>query len=337
MMGADSYAFAPGAVANPSLHGAVPVLTFGTMSKSTAKSTTESINNAGPALAPHTPRSFGKPDGGLRQRIYTVIFEADTKAGRRFDIALVVAILLSIAVVMLDSVPAIVRQYGSGLNLVEWGFTLLFTAEYIARLCCVRHPWRYATSFFGIIDLLSVLPTFFALLAPEASALLDIRILRLLRIFRIFKLTLYIAEYQRLGRALRASGRKILIFLSVVLMAVLILGTVMYVVEGPENGYTSIPMSMYWATVTMTTVGYGDITPQTALGRLIASFMMLLGWGILAVPTGIVTAEMTSQRMHEKPEARACPSCLSEGHELGAAYCRDCGEPLPAYDGAAKE
>ena len=283
-----------------------------------------------PALQPNPPRDFGKPPGGWRLRIYEIIFEADTVAGRRFDIALVAAILLSIVVVMFDSVPSIVKQYGARLTVLEWGFTLLFTLEYLARLCCVRHPWRYATSFFGVIDLLSVLPTYFALLIPETSAFLDIRILRLLRIFRIFKLTLYIAEYMRLGRALRASGRKILIFLSVVLMAVLILGTVMYVVEGPEHGFTSIPMAMYWATVTMTTVGYGDLTPKTELGRLIAAFMMLLGWGILAVPTGIVTAEMTSQRMNDRPDARRCGACGSEGHEAGARYCKDCGAPLSA-------
>ncbi len=292
---------------------------------------TETANPAAPAIAPQTPRSFGKPDAGLRRRIYTIIFEADTVAGKRFDVMLVVAILLSIAVVMCDSVPQIVAVHGDRLNAMEWLFTLLFTMEYVARLCCVRHPWRYATSFFGVIDLLSVLPTYFALLVPEASAFLDIRILRLLRIFRIFKLTLYIAEYVRLGQALSASGRKILIFLSVVLMAVLILGTVMYVVEGPEHGFTSIPMAMYWATVTMTTVGYGDITPQTPLGKLIASFMMLLGWGVLAVPTGIVTAEMTSQRMNRKPTTRTCPACLSEGHDSDARYCKDCGEALPAY------
>ena len=287
---------------------------------------------AEPVLAPHPPRTFGKPDGdGMRRRLYTVIFEADTVAGKRFDVLLVGTILLSIAIVMADSVPSLAARYGRAFTIAEWCFTGLFTAEYIARLCCVRHPLRYATSFFGIIDLLSVLPTYFSLLLPEAGALLDIRILRLLRIFRIFKLTLYIAEYVRLAHALRASGRKILIFLSVVLMAVLILGTVMYVVEGPKNGFTSIPMAMYWATVTMTTVGYGDITPQTGLGRLIASFMMLLGWGILAVPTGIVTAEMTSMRMNRKPTTRTCHRCLSEGHDEEAKFCKDCGEKLPRY------
>ena len=275
---------------------------------------------------------FGKPGTGLRRRLYTIIFEADTTAGRRFDIALVLMILLSIGVVVADSVPSIRQRHGSAMTLLEWGFTLLFSAEYIARLACVRHPWRYATSFFGIIDLLSVLPTYFALLVPEASVFLDIRILRLLRIFRILKLTQYVAEYTMLARALRASGRKILVFLSAVLMAVLIFGTVMYVVEGPENGYTSIPMAMYWAIVTMTTVGYGDVVPHTALGKMIASFMMLLGWGILAVPTGIVTAEMTSLRMGRKPPTtRTCPACLSEGHEPEAKYCSDCGTALPRY------
>ena len=283
-------------------------------------------------LKPHPPRAFGKPDQeGLRRRLYTIIFEADTVAGKRFDVWLVVAIMLSIAVVMADSVPSMNRRFGATFTTIEWGFTILFTAEYIARLACVRHPLRYATSFFGIIDLLSILPTYFALFMPEVSAFLDIRILRLLRIFRIFKLTLYINEYVRLGQALRASGRKILIFLSVVLMAVLILGTIMYVIEGPQSGFTSIPMAMYWATVTMTTVGYGDIVPQTGVGKLIASFMMLLGWGILAVPTGIVTAEMTSQRMNRKHTTRTCHACLSEGHEPEAAFCKDCGERLPPY------
>jgi voltage-gated potassium channel len=274
--------------------------------------------------------AFGKPPAGWRRRLYNVIFEADTPAGRNFDIALVIAILLSILVVVLDSVPSFNAHHYRTMNALEWGITLLFTVEYIARLLSVRHPIRYATSFFGIIDLLSVLPTYFSFFVPEASALLDIRILRLLRVFRIFKLTLYINEYTMLGSALRASGRKILVFLSVVLMAVLILGTVMYVVEGPQHGYTSIPVAMYWAIVTMTTVGYGDITPQTGLGKAIASFMMLLGWGILAVPTGIVTAEMTSQRLGNlRRTPRACPGCNSEGHEPIARFCKDCGTALP--------
>jgi voltage-gated potassium channel len=281
------------------------------------------------------PASYGKPPEGLRRRFYNIIFEADTPAGRRFDIVLVIAILASILVVILGSVPSISAQYDTELNALEWGFTLLFTAEYIARLVCVRHPLRYATSFFGIVDLLSILPTYFSLLVAGSALLLDIRILRLLRVFRIFKLTVYIQEYTRLSDALLASRRKIMVFLSVVLMAILILGTVMYVVEGPQHGYTSIPVAMYWATVTMTTVGYGDITPHTSLGKAIASFMMLLGWGILAVPTGIVTAEMTSQgiarRERERAEARHCPACGSGGHESDARFCKDCGASLAGH------
>lgn len=274
--------------------------------------------------------AFGKPPAGWRRRLYNVIFEADTRAGRNFDIALVIAILLSILVVVLDSVESFNASHSPTMNALEWGITLLFTIEYVARLSSVRHPLRYATSFFGIIDLLTILPSYFSLFVPEAAALLDIRILRLLRIFRIFKLTQYIDEYTMLGGALRASGRKILVFLSVVLMAVLILGTVMYVVEGPKHGYTSIPVAMYWAVVTMTTVGYGDITPQTGLGKGIASFMMLLGWGILAVPTGIVTAEMTSARLGVgRRSARLCPGCDADRHEPTARFCKDCGTELP--------
>nr|WP_230029870.1 ion transporter [Massilia sp. Bi118] len=263
--------------------------------------------------------------------MFDVIFEADTPAGRRFDIALVFAIMLSILVVVLDSVPGLHSEYGKTLNLVEWGFTVLFSIEYLARVICVQRPWRYATGFYGVIDLLAVLPTYFSLLVPGSNLFLDIRILRLLRVFRIFKLTLYIEEYTRLGEALSASRRKIMVFLSVVLMAILILGTVMYVVEGPQNGYTSIPVAMYWATVTMTTVGYGDITPHTHLGKAIASFMMLMGWGILAVPTGIVTAELSARRADRRHgaarilAARDCPSCGSSGHEASSRFCKDCG------------
>lgn len=280
------------------------------------------------------PVECAGPPGGWRARLHEVIFGIDTRAGRAFDIALVVAILLSILVVVLDSVPAIRARHTGLMHALEWGFTLLFTLEYLARLLTVRHPLRYALSFYGVIDLLSVLPTYVSLLVPGSEALLDIRILRLLRVFRIFKLTLYIEEYTRLAEALAASRRKIMVFLSVVLMAVLILGTVMYVVEGPEHGYTSIPTAMYWAIVTMTTVGYGDITPHTPLGKAIASFMMLLGWGILAVPTGIVTAEMTARRTDRRHGParllRDCEECGSGGHDAGANFCKDCGAELPA-------
>jgi voltage-gated potassium channel len=280
------------------------------------------------------PGKYGSPPGGWRARVHEIIFGIDTVAGRAFDIALVVAILLSILVVVLDSVPAIGVPHADLMYALEWFFTLLFTIEYAARLATVRHPLRYAFSFYGLIDLLSVLPTYISLLVPGSEALIDIRILRLLRVFRIFKLTLYIEEYTRLAEALAASRRKIMVFLSVVLMAVLILGTVMYVVEGPAHGYTSIPTAMYWAIVTMTTVGYGDITPQTALGKGIASFMMLLGWGILAVPTGIVTAEMTARRNDRRSGTRppfACQDCGSSGHDAGARYCKDCGAALQAH------
>jgi voltage-gated potassium channel len=291
------------------------------------------MNDTDRPYVSQTPASYGVPPDGWRRRLYNVIFEADTPAGRRFDIALVVAILASILVVVLDSVPAISAQHDALMYGLEWAFTLLFTIEYVARLASVRHQLRYATSFFGVIDLLSVLPTYLSLLVPGSALLLDIRILRLLRVFRIFKLTLYIQEYTRLSEALAASRRKILVFLSVVLMAILILGTLMYVVEGPKHGYTSIPVAMYWATVTMTTVGYGDITPHTSLGKAIASFMMLMGWGILAVPTGIVTAEMTSQGMAQRALERAarrhCPVCNSGGHEADARFCKDCGAEFP--------
>ena len=289
------------------------------------------MKRAGPPQVPEAD-PFGRPAGGWRQRVYDVIFGIDTPAGRNFDIGLVVVVLLSIFVVMLESVPEIGARHAGALHALEWMFTLLFTVEYVARLACVRRPVRYATSFFGLVDLVSVLPTYISLLVPGTAVFLDIRVLRLLRVFRIFKLTLYIEEYTRLGEALVASRRKIMVFLSVVLMAIVILGTVMYVVEGPENGFTSIPMAMYWATVTMTTVGYGDITPQTTLGKLIASFMMLLGWGILAVPTGIVTAEMTSQRMQRAPRhpERHCAACGSAGHVPRAHFCKDCGAELSA-------
>ena len=275
-----------------------------------------------------------KPLQGWRLRWYTVIFEADTQAGRLFDKALIGIILLSIGIVMADSVEALHLVYGRGFLLMEWVFTVLFTLEYIARLVCTRRPLRYALSFYGLIDLVALLPTYLALFMPELHALIDVRVLRLLRVFRVFKLTAYVEEYQSLGRALAASRRKILVFLTAVLMVVLIMGTVMYVVEGRENNYTSIPTSVYWAITTMTTVGFGDMTPHTDLGRLIASFMMLLGWGILAVPTGIVSAEMAAQRRllgQPPPTTRTCHECLTEGHLAEAKFCFHCSAKLPAY------
>jgi voltage-gated potassium channel len=274
-------------------------------------------------------QELDKPLAGWRQRLYTIIFEADTRGGRLFDQALIALILLSVLVVTLDSVQSLQSRWGGVFDVLEWTFTLLFTLEYLARLACVRRPLTYATSFFGLIDLLSILPTYIALLAPGASVFMDVRILRLLRIFRVFKLGSYVSEYTGLAYAIRASRRKILVFLSFVLMMVLLMGTIMYVVEGPGNGFTSIPTAMYWAVTTMTTVGFGDITPKTDLGRFISSVAMMLGWGVLAVPTGIVTAEMTAQRT--RPTTRTCPLCLTEGHSPEARFCFHCGAALPAY------
>jgi len=277
------------------------------------------------------PHQYGRPTSGWRLRLYTIIFEADTRAGRLFDLVLIGFILASVGVVVLDSMASVHARYSALFTALEWIFTAVFTAEYIARLACVRHPTRYARSAFGVIDLLALLPTYLALLVPGLQALIDVRVLRLLRIFRILKLGAYVAEFSALGRALAASRRKILIFLSFVLMVVLVMGTLMYVVEGPSNGYTNIPVSAYWAITTMTTVGFGDITPKTDLGRMIASVMMLLGWGTLAVPTGIVSAEFTAQKLSREPTTRTCHECLSEGHAPEAQFCRDCGARLPPW------
>jgi voltage-gated potassium channel len=278
-----------------------------------------------------TPTAFGRPEAGWRLRLYTVIFEADTRAGRLFDLTLIWLILASVAVVVLDSVEAVRVQYGDLFTVLEWTFTLLFTAEYVARLVCVRQPMRYARSFYGVIDLLAVLPTYLAVLVPGLHALIDVRLLRLLRLFRILKLGAYVAEFGAMGRAIAASRRKIFVFLSFVMLVVWVMGTLMYVVEGPAGGFTSIPIGVYWAITTMTTVGFGDITPKTDLGRLIASVMMLIGWGTLAVPTGIVSAEFVAQKVHREPTTRTCHECLSEGHLPNARFCRDCGAELPPY------
>jgi voltage-gated potassium channel len=273
--------------------------------------------------------ALGKPPSGWRRQIFTIIFEAHTPAGKLFDVILIAAILTSVAAVLADSVEHIARRHGPLLNTLEWIFTILFTVEYIARLSCVERPFRYATSFYGIVDLAAVLPTYLTMLFPEAALLIDVRILRLMRVFRIFKLTAYLTEYRLLGEALAASRRKIMVFLSVVVMIVLVIGTLMYVMEGPRHGFTSIPFAVYWAITTMTTVGYGDIVPATDVGRLLASIIMLLGWGILAVPTGIVTAEMTAQRFTPRwLSAGRCHACGLEGHEDDADYCRGCGTRL---------
>jgi voltage-gated potassium channel len=279
---------------------------------------------------------FGRPEAdGWRRRCYVVIFESDTPAGRRFDIALLLLIAASVIVVMLDSVRSIGPDHAMLFDILEWGFTLIFTLEYLARLACVDRPLRYARSFFGVVDLLSLLPTYLAIFVPELHALIDVRVLRLLRVFRILKLAAYVAEYRFLGSAFRASRRKILVFLSAVMMIVVLMGTIMYVVEGPANGFTSIPISVYWAVTTMTTVGFGDITPHTNLGRLVATLMMLMGWGVLAVPTGIVTAEMTTMRLGGGGRLR-CSVCDCTEHMEGARFCHVCGEAVGA-SGSVRE
>jgi voltage-gated potassium channel len=262
-----------------------------------------------------------------QSRLHEIIFEADTRVGKIFDICLIIIIIISIITVMLDSVKQINLVHGQLLLQLEWFFTIIFTIEYILRLISVGRPLKYATSFLGIIDLLAFLPTYFSLFFPGSQYFLVIRVLRLLRIFRILKLVQYLREARLLMKALRASGRKVAVFLFTVLILVVIFGALMYVIEGEENGFTSIPMSIYWAIVTLTTVGYGDISPQTGIGRTLASFIMILGYSIIAVPTGIVTVEM-AQSFRTSTSTQACPQCSHESHDEDAKFCKDCGARL---------
>ncbi|MBA3008108.1 MAG: ion transporter [Proteobacteria bacterium] len=273
------------------------------------------------------PREVLPSRARWRTVLHEVIFEADTPKGKGFDILLIVSILTSVAAVMLDSIAAVQSLYGSLLYRIEWFFTLIFTAEYLLRLLCVGRPFKYAVSFYGVVDLLAIIPTFLSLFLPGSQYLLVIRILRILRIFRILKLIPYLGEAQLLVKALRASGRKIAVFLYTVLTLVVIFGSLMYVIEGGEHGFTSIPRSIYWAIVTMTTVGYGDIAPQTSLGQALASIVMIFGYSIIAVPTGIVTVEM-SQAFGRKVSTQACPECSAEGHDVDASHCKFCGALL---------
>jgi voltage-gated potassium channel len=265
---------------------------------------------------------------GWRQRWYEVIFGHETRAGATFDVLLLIAIVASVLVALVDSVPEWNARHGTLFYRLEWGFTLIFTAEYLVRLAVVRHRWRYARSFFGVIDLLAVLPTWLSLLFPGAQYLLVIRVLRIMRVFRVLKLIRYVDEAQLLVAAMLNSWRKIFIFLLAIVTIVTVFGAVMYLVEGPENGFTSIPLSMYWAIVTVATVGFGDLVPVTALGRLIASMLILIGYGIIAVPTGIYTAELVSS-VRQARDSRHCGACGLPGHEPDAAFCRGCGGPVP--------
>ena len=262
-----------------------------------------------------------------RDQWYEVIFEADTPAGKVFDVLLLAAILLSILVVMLESVESVRIPYGRYLVAAEWFFTGLFTLEYTARIVCARRPIRYVFSFFGVIDLLAILPTYLMILLPGAQRLAVVRSFRLLRAFRIFKLAHMLSEARSLRHALWVARAKIAVFLAVVATIVVIVGSAMHVIEGPKNGFTSIPQGMYWAVVTMTTVGYGDIAPQTPLGKAVAALIMILGYSLIVVPTGIVSAELA--HVGNKPiTTKVCPECLAEGHDFDAQYCKHCGGHL---------
>lgn len=269
----------------------------------------------------------GSP-GSRRALIHHVIFEHEAGWAQWFDVGLILAIVTSVSVVMLDSVAGLNERYGFWLGLVEWHFTIVFTIEYGLRLWAVRRPTEYALSFFGIIDLLSVVPTYLSVLLPGGQFLAAIRVLRVLRVFRILKLARFVGEAGVLGAALRASRYKVSVFLVTVLSIVIVVGSVMFLIEGPESGFTSIPRGVYWAVVTLTTVGYGDIAPQTPLGQSLASLVMIMGYGIIAVPTGIVTAELTAQGHERRFGHRTCGACMQDESDLDALYCRRCGESL---------
>jgi len=263
-----------------------------------------------------------------RERLHRVIYESDTPAGKAFDVVLLCLIFSSIVVVMIDSVSSIHASYGRLLTMLEWIFTILFTIEYILRLISIRKPFKYVTSFLGVIDLMAIIPSYLSILFTGAQYLLVLRALRLLRVFRIFKLTHFISEMQFLGVAVKGSLRKIGIFMFIVLSIVAILGSMMYLIENQQNGFSSIPDSIYWAIVTITTVGYGDIAPVTPLGKFVASIIMLLGYGIIAVPTGIVTTEMAIAARKNTQNNQACPNCGKEGHDQDARFCKYCGSVL---------
>jgi voltage-gated potassium channel len=288
----------------------------------------------GPVMFLSSPQLNPAAPAGWRRRWFDIIFGHEPGLPRRFDLLLIVAILVSVLVVLLDSVAAIHARWSSWLLAAEWAFTLFFTAEYAVRLWVVRKPLRYALSSWGVIDLLSILPTYISLVLPGGQALMVVRILRILRVFRILKLTQYLAEGNLLVTAMLRSRRKIFLFVSTLVTIVVIFGALMYLIEGPQHGFTSIPTSMYWAVVTMGTVGYGDISPETTLGRLVTSVLILIGYSIIAVPTGIYTAELANTLRDSTNEPRhdhrGCPACGLEGHERDARYCRGCAGPLPA-------
>jgi voltage-gated potassium channel len=261
-----------------------------------------------------------------QQRLHEVIFEADSAGGKAFDVVLLIAILLSIAVVMLESIADVRQHWGRELLIAEWIFTFLFTAEYALRLVCVARAHRYALSFFGLVDLLAILPAYLSLVFAGSQSLIVIRALRLLRVFRIFKLGHFLYEARTLIQAARATSTKVIVFMFTVMTIVLIMGSAMYLIEGPEHGFTSIPRAIYWAIVTMTTVGYGDLAPSTILGQTLAAAAMIIGYCIIAVPTGIFSFEFVSAM--QNISTQACGHCSQEGHDHDAVYCKYCGEKL---------
>lgn len=264
----------------------------------------------------------------FRARLHEIVFEADTTAGKAFDVSVLICIVLSVTAVMLESVSRVRAQYGEQLRGLEWFFTILFTIEYVLRLTAVRRPLRYTFSFFGLVDLFSVLPTYLSLLVEGSQTLLVVRALRLLRVFRVLKLSQFLGEAQVLTVALRASRAKITVFVGTVLVITLLMGSIMYMVEGPQHGFTSIPRAIYWAIVTLTTVGYGDLSPQTDFGQAIAACVMIMGYGILAVPTGIVSVELANASRAQRWTTQACPNCSRGGHDADASHCKYCGSHL---------
>lgn len=269
-------------------------------------------------------------DKKWQQKLHKIIYEAETPAGKFFDVSLIVVILSSILIVMLESVKEIDLRFHGFLLACEWVITIFFTLEYIARLISIKKPWRYVFSFYGIIDLLSTIPLYVSYFLAGSQVLLALRAFRLLRVFRILKLVRFLGEASQLSDALKASRAKIAVFIYTVLVLSVIMGTTMYLIEGDKSGFTSIPRSIYWTIVTLTTVGYGDIAPQTALGQAMATFIMILGYGIIAVPTGIVTVEFSKQQKQsiKSSSTRCCPACATEGHLDNAEYCYKCGHEL---------
>ncbi|WP_298777898.1 ion transporter [uncultured Polaribacter sp.] len=263
-----------------------------------------------------------------KQRLHEIIYEADTKEGKLFDVILLIAIIASIILVMLESIESFDNKYHTFLNISEWIITILFSIEYILRIISIKKPLKYILSFYGVIDLLSTIPKYLSFVFVGSHHFAALRALRLLRVFRILKLVRYIGASNKLILALKASRAKIAVFLFFVIIVCIILGTIMYMVEGEENGFTNIPKSIYWAIVTLTTVGFGDIIPQTPLGQLIASIIMILGYGIIAIPTGIVSSEIANTNSKTDTNTQSCPNCLKENHKEKAEFCYNCGATL---------